>query len=304
MTYKSSALEWYQDKKLISILQTMWCESVSEDQMATFCYTKQKEFSEKDTYTKKRHQRTTLFFNYLKKYRLTAAQLNESLPQHAPVAQLSLLKKYPTFIELCRNLFHLRYALNRHNPFDLIYWLYDETQKEVKELHAATDSFDTIDQFYDEAYKQLHNFDEEPHSIEMYERVYDLLNTTKVIKAKFFTDTEIELGYNILNTKEDSMWGDIFGKTKFKKNIAAIWCNLVEKYNQSRGKKNHPKPYQIYIYGTKNIWNLTVSDTFDRRLISEKRYAFNEFAQLLIETRELMTANSEEVQQWVNRLYY
>jgi hypothetical protein len=296
---------------------------IDEDRMGQFAYNKSRDYI-----FMSRH--IPLVFSLLKRYNYTINDTKEEIPykiahyynkklsrmfgiessennQVEPSTFEDLLKPYPAYVQLTNKLNELLCISFNKTLGDLTVYLYEN--KDILFSGYSDDSYtNLLDDFYTKAYLL---FFKKGSCIDLYKALL------MIDKAKQLGDInkETDLGYGILNFDPiQSSISKKLLKTLQKqeltnkgyiintKNRIALFCKLIEQYNNTDINKKKPTPRQYFCYEKQKELNLILPSSSTS--LDENCYAFTAFQQLKDNFVALgNTTNRQEIELWVNKVY-
>jgi hypothetical protein len=289
---------------------------INEDSMGKFAYDNPSFFGHRLV-----NQYTIIFFNILKRYTSTVAQTKEPLPCDVKnssshknldhIFNLSPDTEIQNTIDACDTSSYCQQYSALNQVYHAIHSL-DEYEHKTKDLYVSCLHKNHMILFEDwpqELYTDLKN--------ELFNKLYymaasdkikstDLYEILQIIqsaKNKQEIHNESDLGYAFLNFEPTGLLS-YFGVDLLRtKQRIALFCKLVEQYNQKRCSKITPTDKQYSVYTMHSNLGLALPYSFNNAFFNENIYAFAEFEQLFKNTKAVMNANYDTVQQWVDKLY-
>lgn len=237
---------------------------------------------------------------------------SEQLPDAAQLKGI-FFKKYPAQNHLCSKLKILMSSDTfNHTRNTLTRCLYTSEQQILFSNYSNGDYTDLKKEFYDKVYSLLIKNGSS-------QDIYNILMMIEKAKEQGDIQKESDLGRAMLNfdptetTMETVMrWFNTsysaIDTKKYNaidtKNRIALFCNLVEKYNNAQPHKLRPTPLQYFCYNRQKELDLALPDSFNSKIFDENSYAFDEFKKFREYVIELMDTSNQEIQLYVNCVYY
>ena len=308
-------------------------KGINEDIMGKFSYNKQQPESAIGPLIYEDNKNkvcTTLFFNCLKRYRLSTQKTKEALPFLLNNKQHSLTEIFTLTSDINKQ----NNAYNsKMNPLDYrtftttpafmyleyvtrdIQKLYDHKtiaylttclyskQQQSLQPKEPYKGLELKNQFYDKAYRVLFNNN-------TITDLYNLLEFVDAAKKAKDIDDENNLAYGIIgfnlpqsiNHKMHQCWNEHYFTTHTKNRITLL-CALLKKYNDTRRKKINPTNTQQLAYRLLKDCNLAVPQSWKCAYLSNKYYAFVELTELIQNIKILKQASNTEIQNNITTLY-
>jgi len=311
-------------KEIVGLIEKMNAArgiGYDEDAMGSYSYGKANSSSHFNT-----SARATLFFSFLKKYRLAASETKEKLPiQVTPLLEIfnntgnltadnftklryRLAQLFPAFSQLIIDLNYTIIATSEKIQTITSYLYSNEFHEKMN--YPEISSTDLKNAFY---YKGAVLLNNEAHKVLLgpippHKTLFELIQifwqaNSSTYSAGYGENCMLEFEPAIAILNKDYWYLPSDFKSIKTKNSVILLYKLIRQYCLALGNKITPMPGQYLAYSEIKCNNLSLADSFTNPALNEEQYALLEFMDLMDKIRCLKSSSEQEVQSCVDALY-